>query len=129
MEAHMRLASFNVENLFARAAALNSSEWVNEPQANPDHWSAGRKALDTYSKLNAILAQPAYSAQDKTEILELLDKLGILESDDSKLVILRRNRGALLRRPKNGPVEVIANGRDDWIGWMVLKKEAVTVTE
>lgn len=121
----MRLASFNVENLFARAAALNSSEWVNEPQSNPSPWSAGRVTLDAYAKLNSILAQPNYSAQDKTKILGLLKTLGVLDDDEGDYVILRRNRGALLRRPRNKPVEVIATGRDDWIGWVELKKEAV----
>ena len=121
----MRLASFNVENLFDRAAALNKSEWVNEPGDDPSLWSAGRKALDTYSKLNALLAKPHYSDADKVEILRLLALLDIARKDESSLVILRRNRGQLLRRPQGGPVEVVANGRDDWIGWLELKKQAV----
>lgn len=121
----MRLASFNVENLFSRAAALNKSEWVNEPGDDPSLWSAGRRALDTYSRLNAILARPNYSPADKAEILRLLALLGIDRTDESSLVILRRNRGQLLRRPQGAPVEVIADGRDDWIGWLELKKEAV----
>jgi hypothetical protein len=31
----------------------------------------------------------------------------------------------LLKRPKQGPVEVVANGRGDWIGWLELKTEPV----
>jgi endonuclease/exonuclease/phosphatase family metal-dependent hydrolase len=30
-----------------------------------------------------------------------------------------------LKRPKTGPIEVVANGRADWVGWLELKKEAV----
>ena len=37
----------------------------------------------------------------------------------------RQNRGKLLARPAGGQVEVIANGRGDWIGWVELKKKPV----
>ena len=121
----MRIASFNVENLFARARALNRTDWVADPGPNPDHWSAGRKALDIYSSLNAILAKPLYSAQDKGDIVELMTRLGLTKSDESELVILRRNRGQLVKRPKNQPMVVTANGRVVWIGWLELKKEPV----
>jgi hypothetical protein len=33
--AGMRIAAFNVENLFERARALNQDEWVDEPGADP----------------------------------------------------------------------------------------------
>ncbi|WP_294124263.1 endonuclease/exonuclease/phosphatase family protein [Sphingomonas sp.] len=121
----MRIASFNVENLFSRAAALNKAEWVGQPNDNLAPWSAGRKALDAYSKLNALLAKPVYSAGDKADILTRLADLGLENRDESDLVILRRNRGSLLKRPVSGPVQVVANGRGDWIGWLELKKQAV----
>jgi endonuclease/exonuclease/phosphatase family metal-dependent hydrolase len=123
--ASMRIASFNVENLFERARAMNQTEWTEEPGTNPSRWSAGREALDLYSKFNAIIAQPVYSEADKTRIIEHLKALGLAKSDESKLVILRQNRGHLIRRPRAGGLEVVANGRADWIGWLDLKKEAV----
>ena len=125
----MRIASFNVENLFSRAAALNKAEWVGQPNDNLAPWSAGRKALDAYSKLNALLAKPVYSAGDKADILTRLADLGLENRDESDLVILRRNRGSLLKRPVSGPVQVVANGRGDWIGWLELKKQAVNEVE
>jgi endonuclease/exonuclease/phosphatase family metal-dependent hydrolase len=122
----MRLAAFNVENLFARARALNRDEWVDAPEADPSRWSAGRAALDAYAKLNALLAQPLYADADKAAIIEHLRTLGLERSDDSRLAILRRNRGKLLRRPRDGgPIEVVADGRDDWIGWIELTREPV----
>ena len=42
------------------------------------------------------------------------------------MVYLRRSRGQLVKRPANGPAVVIATGRDDWIGWLELKREAVS---
>lgn len=109
----MRIASFNVENLFSRARALNQ-----------DNWAEGRPILNEFSKLNALLEKETYSNADKAAILESLDNLGLSASDENKFVILRQNRGHLLKRPASGP-EVVADGRGDWIGWVALKTEAV----
>lgn len=120
----MRLAAFNVENLFERARVLNQSQWVDAgPGAS--RFEPGKAVLDAYSALSAILAQPRYSEADKVRIIELLGKLDLLKSDESQFVILRRNRGVLIRRPRDGEPVVVANGRDDWIGWLELKKEPV----
>ncbi len=121
----MKIASFNVENLFERARALNSNEWTEEQGTDPSRWSAGRAALDAYSQLNALLRKDAYTADDKDRIIAYLRTLGLEKSDESKLVILRQNRGRLVRRPRTGGIEIIAKGRDSWIGWLDLKKEAV----
>ncbi|GJD95201.1 endonuclease/exonuclease/phosphatase family protein [Methylobacterium iners] len=121
----MRVVAFNVENLFERARALNRDEWVDEPGSDPSRWSAGRAALEGYSKLNALLRKTTYDAADKAAIVEHLKALGLERNDESKLVVLRKNRGALLKRPRSGGIEVVANGRDDWIGWLELKREPV----
>jgi endonuclease/exonuclease/phosphatase family metal-dependent hydrolase len=112
----MRLASFNVENLFSRATVMNL----------PD-WDAGRPILDRVTELTNILEQASYSAADKTRILQLLTDLGLRDADTGPYVILRRNRGALITRRATGP-EITANGRDDWIGWVELRKTAVNET-
>ncbi len=121
----MKLASFNVENLFERASALNQNEWTQDAGTDPSRWSAGRVVLDVYSRLNAILRKPNYTSDDKTRIIEYLKALGLEKTDESKLVILRQNRGHLVRRPRGGGIEIVANRRDDWVGWLDLKKEAV----
>src|SRR5690606_37832503 len=55
-----------------------------------------------------------------------LTDLGLKGRDDAgKWAILRQNRGHLVKRPRNKPLEVVANGRSDWIGWLELKREAV----
>jgi endonuclease/exonuclease/phosphatase family metal-dependent hydrolase len=110
----MRIATFNVENLFSRVRVMNF-----------DDLSEGKPILTEYSRLNRLLSEPTYIAAKKTAMLESLDRLGLTESDESKYVLLRQNRGRLLKRPKSGPPEVIANGRGDWIGWLELKTEAV----
>lgn len=110
----MRLASFNVENMFRRARALNLETWKD-----------GKDVLTQYAKLNTLLQKPVYTAAIKKSMLALLEKLGLKKSNDSTFVLLRENHGHLLKRPKSGPVEVVAAGRTDWIGWLELKTEAV----
>ena len=114
----MIIASFNVENLFSRARALNQ-----------DTWAEGKEILNQYTRLNKLLQKPTYNAATKADILESIDALGLNNSDDSKFVILRQNRGSLLKRPTSGPSPVVvAAGREDWVGWLELKKEAVNET-
>jgi endonuclease/exonuclease/phosphatase family metal-dependent hydrolase len=112
----MRLASFNVENLFNRASVMNL-----------DDWNEGRPVLDAVATLTVLLEQPVYSAADKTRIITLLTTLGLLASDTGPYVILRRDRGSLVAR-RNSGLEVVADGRDDWIGWVELRKAAVNET-
>lgn len=110
----MRIASFNVENMFDRARALNN-----------DSWSEGKPALEAHRTLNALFNKPNYSAADKTKILKLLKEQGLLKDDDGPFLILRRIRGKFLKRPTTGAVTVEANGRADWVGWVDLKTEHV----
>lgn len=110
----MRIAAYNVENLFMRAKALNL-----------DTWAEGRPVLEAHARLNALFQKQVYSAADKKKILAEMKMLGIEKTDEGKFVILRKTRGALVKRPKGKPVEVVANGRDDWIGWLELKDETV----
>jgi len=52
---------------------------------------------------------------------EALTRLGLAKKDDGgKFALLRQNHGKLLKRKANGQVEVVANGRGDWIGWVEL---------
>lgn len=110
----MRLATFNVENLFSRARAMNL-----------ETWDAGEEILAEFTSLNARLLNETYSEADKQAIVEALDRLGLNRSDESEYVILRQSRGRLLKRPQSGAPEVVAKGRADWVGWLELKTEAV----
>ena len=110
----MRLASYNVENLFQRAKALNQ-----------DTWAAGRPILEKYAQFNVLLNKSTYSASDKTKIVQFLMDFGLERDDESEFVLLRQNRGRLVRRPRTGGIEVVATGRADWLGWLELKREPV----
>jgi hypothetical protein len=111
----MRIGSYNVENLFARAKALNL-----------ETWAAGRPVLQAQAQLNELLQADDYDDPPvRQEILRLLDQLGLTRSDDSKFARLRKIRDQLLRRPRSGRVQVVAKGRGSWIGWVELKTEQV----
>lgn len=110
----MRLASFNVENLFDRAKVMNL-----------DTWADGRTTLEKFAALDALLGQVAYSAADKQTMAQLIIDLGMEKTDTGPFVILRRNRGTLLRRPKAGGIEITADGRADWVGSLELRDEPV----
>src|SRR5512133_73979 len=111
----MRIASFNVENLFERAKAFNMQDK-----------NAARIVLEQYARLNDLFNEPVYSQAAKAEMVDLLGKLGLAERDDGgQFALLRQNRGRLLRRPLAGGTEIIASGRSDWIGWVELTNEPV----
>jgi endonuclease/exonuclease/phosphatase family metal-dependent hydrolase len=127
----IRIASFNVENLFARPKVFDL----------PD-WSVGKPVLKAYEKVNALLQKAKYRASDKIRIRDLLVKLDIYAVDkktkairrnktiDPKWAWLRKNRGTFDREPsdKRKNVEIVADGRGDWIGWVELAKETVDET-
>ena len=121
----VRVASYNVENLFERANALNTTSW-----------SVGKPILDAYRDVNALIMEPVYSAADKTKIRDLLVKLDIYyknadgairrkNTKSPKWAWLRKNRGTFDREPQDTTqdVEIIAEGRGSWIGWIELATE------
>ena len=110
----MRLASFNVENMFDRAKAMNLGSWAE-----------GRPALAAHAELNRLFNKVTYTAADKRRILELLTEQGLLKQDEGPFLIMRRIRGKLVHRPRTGAVTVEATGRASWIGWVDLKTEHV----
>ncbi len=110
----MRLASFNVENLFNRAKAMNLSSWRE-----------GKPVLEKFAALNQLLGEPNYTAIRKQKMVQLMLDLGLEKSDTGPFVILRRNKGKLLKRPKTGGIEILAAGRADWVGSLELIDEPV----
>ncbi len=114
----MRLAAFNVENMFERARVMNL-----------DTWQDGRNVLEDFARLNELVQENVYTDAVAEEILQTMKRhKGLIANGESKFIRLRDIRGRLLRKPKSGPVEVAAAGRHDWIGWFELRTEAVKET-
>jgi endonuclease/exonuclease/phosphatase family metal-dependent hydrolase len=110
----VRLAVYNVENLFQRARVMNQ-----------DTWKEGKDVLKWHAELNELLGEVEYSKAGKSRMVALMKSLGLDKADETPFVILRRNRGELLRRPKGGGVEILAAGRNDWIGSLELIPEPI----
>ncbi len=111
----MRLATFNVENMFERPAAMNLPSW-----------SDGRQVLEDFAELNDLIAKPTYTAATKTKLLTILGRnTGLLTKGVSQFLRLREVRGKLVRKPSGQPHEIAVNGRDDWIGWFELVEDQV----
>jgi len=111
----MRLATFNVENMFERPKAMNLPGWED-----------GRQILEDFSALNNLIAEPTYTAAIKAKLLEILGRNdGLLTQGESDFIRLREYRGALLRQPTGQPHEIAVNGRDEWVGWFELVPDQI----
>ncbi|MFC1540206.1 endonuclease/exonuclease/phosphatase family protein [Gemmatimonadota bacterium] len=122
----VRIASYNVENLFSRPKAFNTADW-----------SVGQPALDAFHEVSALLLNTNYSAADKQRIRDLFVNLDIYYrnsngairrkySQSPRWAWLRKNHGKFDRQPRDTTrdIEIVANGHDNWIGWIELAKEA-----
>ncbi|MEZ5899923.1 MAG: endonuclease/exonuclease/phosphatase family protein [Hyphomicrobiaceae bacterium] len=110
----MRLATYNVENLFARAKALN----LADPHA-------AAPILERFAELNNLFEEPTYTDEMKSRMLLLLGELGIGKTNDGPYVILRENRGQLIVSSKLKGTRIVASGRGDWVGWLEMKKDII----
>jgi endonuclease/exonuclease/phosphatase family metal-dependent hydrolase len=109
----MRLATFNAENMFERASIMNLPTWDD-----------GRKGLQDFSRLTDLMQKQQYSEQDKNEMLTIMKRYkGLLTEGESKYITLNEIRGKLLKKGQSP--KIVANGRDDWIGWFELKQEPI----
>ncbi|MGW1677734.1 endonuclease/exonuclease/phosphatase family protein [Saccharopolyspora sp. NPDC002376] len=121
----IKLGAFNVENLFDRAKALDTTTWEQ-----------GQPVLAAFDHFNTLAARTTYSETDKDEMVRALLTLGILRRDSGHVTlnradswaVLRENRGDFLKQPRNGDAKIVASGRADWIGWVELATESVDET-
>ena len=110
----MKIAAFNVENLFDRPKAFNE-----------DDPTVTQSTIKAVAELNSIFEEDEYEPQHKTRIVELVEQLKLNRFDEGPLALIRKIRGSLLRRPKGGGIEVVAEGKAAWIGWAELKTAPV----
>ena len=113
----IRVATFNMENLFTRPAAMKDGAGAK-----------GQQAIDDHAELNGIIAKQAYSDHDKARLLEIEKRYRFadLNPPASALVQLNKVRGSLFKRTQAGVKSVVAEGRSSWTGWFELKADDVT---
>ena len=110
----MKIAAFNVENLFDRAKAFNEEDD-----------SKAQRVIRAVAELNCLFEIAVYSDAAKERMLELVAALELNRFNEGPLALVRRIRGRIFRRPQSGGIEVVAIGRGSWIGWAELKTAPV----
>jgi endonuclease/exonuclease/phosphatase family metal-dependent hydrolase len=111
---NLRIAIFNVENLFSRPIAMDYED--NKK---------GQPFLDAFRDLNSIFIKPEYSEIDKARIVELMSEQKLTGSrPQNKHLEFRKIRGQLLAKQGNTHV-VVAKGRGNWVGWIELKEKEI----
>jgi endonuclease/exonuclease/phosphatase family metal-dependent hydrolase len=110
----MKIASYNVENLFDRAKAFNE-----------DSVQVSQVIIKATSELNSLFEEATYTDSHLARMRELIIQLGLDKDDQGPFVLLRQIRGRMVSRPRNKPFALKAKGRDDWVGWAELRTAAV----
>jgi len=117
-EDKMRIAAFNVENLFDRAKAFNE-----------DDTAVAQNIFRLVGEFNAMIEEETYTPEHKTRFIEIMKELGILSDDEGPFVRLRKIRGRFIKRSRLGfKKEITAKGRNSWVGWLELKTAPVLET-
>src|ERR671918_3159881 len=97
----VKIASFNVENLFERPKAFRATDL-----------SVAEPVVEAHKEVNELIKKPLYTDADKAKIIELLVVLdvyyvnahGTVRSRDSQnpqWAWLRKNRGDFDREPRD----------------------------
>ncbi|HWN96345.1 MAG TPA: endonuclease/exonuclease/phosphatase family protein [Methylomirabilota bacterium] len=114
---NFRIATYNVNNLFRRTALLQLEGFS----------AAAKKVLDDITKLNLLLERPVYDAAAKADIKALLEKYEFQRSTKKTWFTINIVKGKLYSVKKNPTrIEVVANGRAEWVGWVELVREDVS---
>jgi hypothetical protein len=97
----MHLATFNVESLFSRAAALNA-----------DTWAAGRSVLNDIDNLARRIAKPVYAPADKRVMVDILVRYQIGRRPTvPPLFEIIEAREKLFKIDTAGTLSIVATGR------------------
>ncbi len=112
----LRIATFNLQNLFSRPSAMAE-----------DAGAAGQRALDDHGELNRLVALPLYDAAVQARLVELERGYGFADTNppSNALVRLGSIRGRLYAKARDGKIRVVAKGRADWTGWFELRRSDI----
>jgi len=113
----MRVATFNVENLFRRPSAMSLNTWKQ-----------GKPILTDFQRFCDLIARDRYTPGAQKEMVKLLVKykLHLRKADKAEFLLLHEVRDKLFKIPRGSTdPEIVATGRKDWDGWVELKKDEI----
>ncbi|MCK0135303.1 endonuclease/exonuclease/phosphatase family protein [Arenibacter sp. S6351L] len=108
----MKIASFNIENLYHRDKGLV------QPKLN-------KCIADWVSELDSLMHRIQKNVNDMDRIRELTFLLGFEKTDPGPYGVLRKKQGELFLKPKGSSNEPKASQLTDWNGWVALQTVAV----
>jgi endonuclease/exonuclease/phosphatase family metal-dependent hydrolase len=114
----MRVATFNVENLFRRASALNQ-----------DTWKSSESILNDWQRFNQLIEEKSYTDKAKQELAGFLTKYDLYQrmTKTAKFFLLHEVRGKLFKVPRGSKEpQIVADGRASWDGWLELKRDHIS---
>lgn len=118
----LRLATYNCNNLFRRAVALQLEGFSKQAKA----------VLQDVAALSELLERDSYAAAVGERILKLLvqyDQHLAKRTERNQWFSINMVKGKLFKVPKGGKLPVLAvAGRGDWLGWVELTRETVNGT-
>ena len=108
----MKIASFNIENLFHRDKALMGSK-------------LNKCVSDWVSELDGLMHRIQKNDNDIDRIRELTFLLGFEKTDHRPFGVLRKRQGQLYIKPNVSASEPKASRLTDWNGWVALQSVAL----
>ena len=112
----MRVASFNVENLFSRVSALN------------DDTAKNKRVMNDVVRLQELICKAEYTPDDKVEMKKILERNNV-EQERKRNFFIQQVRGKLYTASKQHPPgktvisKISVDGRDDWDGWIDFDRQ------
>lgn len=111
----MRIATYNLNNLFDRATILELEGFS----------ATSREVLNDISKLNALLAKDTYAGATGTSILTIIKKyFGATGKKENPYFFINEIKNKLTG-VSAGKLVLRPAGRADWLGWVELKRSTV----
>lgn len=113
----IRIGTYNVNNLFERAAAMQLEGFSPDSAA----------ILQDVQQLNTLLEKDSYAGATGTQIKALLEKYDFHKSKPNRWFTINEIRNKLYSVKQDGSgVTIVAKGRKSWLGWVELIREEVS---
>ncbi|MEU0740859.1 endonuclease/exonuclease/phosphatase family protein [Streptomyces sp. NPDC006134] len=113
----IRIATFNVENLFRRPHVFALDDAAER-----------QRILEDFALLVSLLDHETYTDEDKETVVGILERHDAADSQsrDRPIVVNQTRGGAkLFKAGQGGGIEITAKGRAHWVGWAELVRDDV----